>query len=95
MTGGDVTRGRAALAKYGCGTCHTIPGVNGANGLVGPPLTGIASRAYLAGRLPNSPGNMQRWIQHPQEVDPGQVMPEMGVGASDARDIVAYLYTLR
>lgn len=95
VTGGDPARGPAAIGRYGCGSCHTIPGVRGANGLIGPPLNGIASRAYLAGRLSNSPDNMVRWIQHPQHVERGNVMPEMGVTETDARDITAFLYTLR
>src|ERR1044071_2847320 len=49
MTGGNPARGREAISRYGCSTCHTIPGVNGAQGLVGPPLTQIASRSYIAG----------------------------------------------
>lgn len=95
LTGGDPARGPSAIGRYGCGSCHTIPHVNGANGLIGPPLSGIASRAYLAGRLTNSPENMVRWIQHPQHVEKGNVMPEMGVTEADARDITAFLYTLR
>lgn len=95
VTGGNPANGPAAIGKYGCGSCHTIPNVQAANGTVGPPLSGIASRGYLAGRLPNSPDNMVRWIQHPQQVEQGTVMPEMGVTDIDARDITAFLYTLR
>jgi cytochrome c2 len=65
MTGGDPSRGPDLLRKYGCQTCHTIPGVVGANGLVGPPLAGIASRSYIAGVLPTAPDSMLRWIRDP------------------------------
>ena len=95
LTGGDPRQGPAAIGRYGCGSCHRIPGIRAATGMVGPPLEGIASRAYLAGQLPNSPANMVRWIQHPQHVEKGTVMPEMGVTEGDARDIAAFLYTLR
>lgn len=96
MTGGGIPeRGKAAIEKYGCGSCHTIPGVTGANSVVGPPLTKIASRMYLAGHLQNTPANMMQWIRHPQQHEPKTVMPNMGVTESDARDIAAYLYTLR
>jgi cytochrome c oxidase assembly factor CtaG/cytochrome c2 len=95
LTGGSVERGKSAIGKYGCGSCHTIPGLTGAQATVGPPLTSIAVRGYLAGHLPNSPDNMMKWIQHPQKIDPQVVMPEMGVTDQDARDITAYLYTLR
>lgn len=94
-TGGDPYRGRDRIRHYGCDSCHTIPGVPTADATVGPPLTQIARRIFLAGRLPNTPENMARWIAHPQQVEPGTAMPEMGVTPADSRDIVAYLYTLR
>jgi cytochrome c len=95
MTGGDPARGPELMRKYGCQSCHTVPGVVGANGLVGPPLAGIASRSYIGGVLPNAPDNMLRWIRDPKAVDPLTAMPNTGVTQSDARHIVAYLYTLR
>src|SRR5829696_21234 len=79
MTGGDPARGRAAISRYGCSTCHTVPGVSGANGLVGPPLGQVASRVYLAGRLQNTPDNMIQWIRNPQGVDEKTAMPNLGV----------------
>jgi cytochrome c1 len=95
LTGGDPAAGRDAIEAYGCGSCHTIAGVDGANSLVGPPLTGIGQRAFIAGVLPNTPSNMVRWIQNPQAVDSLTAMPNMHVTAAQARDITAYLYTLR
>jgi len=95
ITGGDPSRGPDLLRKYGCQSCHTIPGVVGANGLVGPPLAGIASRSYIAGVLPNAPDNMLRWIRDPKDVDAKTAMPNTGVTPSDARHIAAYLYTLK
>ena len=95
LTGGDPDRGVQLIGRYGCPACHTIPGVRGANAAVGPPLTRVANRTYLAGQIQNTPANMMRWIQHPREVERGTAMPEMGVTDSDARDIAAYLYTLR
>ena len=95
LTGGDPERGKAAIAKYGCGGCHTIPGIDGATATVGPPLNNIASRQTLGGHLSNTPDNMKLWIRNPQKIDPKNVMPDMGVTEEDARDISAYLYTLR
>lgn len=95
MTGGDVGRGRTAIGKYGCAACHTIPGIQNAVATVGPPLTQIAVRHFLGGHLVNTPDNMMKWIKHPQQIDPKNAMPEMGVTDQDARDITAYLYTLR
>ena len=95
MTGGSPQRGKAAINKYGCGSCHTIPGVRGASALVGPNLDQVASRMYIAGVLPNTPDNMIRWVQHPRDVDPLTAMPNLGVTDGDARDIAGYLYTLK
>ncbi len=95
MTGGEPSRGKDVIRRYGCSTCHVIPGVEGARGQVGPSLEGIANRAYLAGKLPNTPANMLKWIREPQEVQPGTAMPELGVTEQDGKDIAAYLYTLQ
>ena len=95
LTGGEPERGVQLIGRYGCGACHDIPGVRGASATVGPPLGGIAIRSYLAGQLSNTPENMRRWIQQPQHVERGTAMPDMGVTEEHARDITAYLYTLR
>jgi cytochrome c len=94
-TGGDVRRGAAAVERYGCGSCHVIPGISGATGLAGPPLSGIGNRIYIAGVLQNTPENMIRWIKDPRAVDEKTVMPNVGVTQEDAMDIAGYLYTLR
>ncbi len=83
------------IQYYGCGSCHIIPGISGAAGLAGPPLSGIASRIYIAGVLQNTPENMMRWIENPKTVDEKTVMPNLGVTPADAADIAGYLYTLR
>ncbi len=95
LTGGDARRGPALIREYGCGTCHMVPGVDGASGKVGPPLAGIAQRAYIGGVLANSPENMLGWILDPKRVDSLTAMPNVGVSEPDARHIAAYLYTLR
>ena len=94
-TGGDFYRGATAIQHYGCGSCHTIPGISGAFGLAGPPLTGVANRIYIGGVLQNTPQNMVRWIENPKAVDEKTVMPNLGVTQRDAMDIAGYLYTLR
>jgi len=95
ITGGRVDAGKAAIARYGCGSCHEIPGIAGANGKVGPALGGIATRVEIAGIRTNDPADMVLWLRHPQAVLPGNGMPEQGVTEGDARDIAAYLYTLK
>ena len=92
---GDVQRGRLLLRDYGCGYCHSIAGVQDARGDVGPPLDDIGRRVYLAGALPNTPAHMAQWIRFPQSYRPGTAMPDLGVSAEDANDMVAYLYRLR
>jgi cytochrome c1 len=94
LTGGDAHRGPAAIRSRGCGACHTVPGVPGADGRVGPPLAGVGGRTYLAGVLANSPGNLVRWIMDPTAVDSATAMPDLGVTEAEARDIAAYLYAL-
>ncbi len=94
-TGGDIHRGAAAIERHGCGSCHVIPGISGATGLAGPPLSGIGSRIYVAGVLQNTPSNLMRWIENPKAVDEKTVMPNMGVTDQEARDIAGYLYTLK
>jgi cytochrome c2 len=91
-TGGDSHRGATYIEKYGCGACHTIPGIRSASGQVGPPLSGFAGRTYVAGSLPNSAEHLVLFIRHPQKVRPGNAMPELGVTEAEARDIAAYLY---
>lgn len=95
VAGASADRGREALAAIGCAACHTIPGVRGAEGKVGPPLAGIGSRTMIAGEAPNTPDNLIRWIRNPQSIEPGTAMPNLGVSEPTARDIAAYLYTLR
>ena len=95
LTGGDPSRGPELMRHYGCASCHTVQGVAGASGKVGPPLTGIAERSYIAGVLPNGPENMVRWITDPKGVDSLTAMPKTGITAGEARDVAANLYRLR
>lgn len=95
LTGGDPGRGPDLIRKYGCSACHAIPGIEGTHGTIGPPLHGIGSRSHLAGRLPNTPENLMRWIEDPQSIARGTAMPDAGMSHAEAQDIAAYLYTLR
>ena len=95
ITGGNPHKGKAAIDAYGCGSCHTIPGIRTAKGTVGPPLFFWSKRTYIAGQVPNKPDFLIRWIEAPQTIEPGTAMPNLGVSEGTARDIAAYLYTLR
>lgn len=95
VAGGDPARGRELIERYGCGSCHRIPGVDSTDEWIGPPLAGLAGRRFIAGNEPNRPDVLIRWIQDPKSIDPGTAMPRLGVTAREARDIAAYLYDLR
>lgn len=94
-TGGNPKQGRAIIQAYHCGSCHIIPGIPNANGLVGPPLSFFERRTYIAGELPNTTANLVHWIRSPQSVEPGNAMPTLGLSEDEARSVAAYLYTLR
>jgi cytochrome c2 len=92
---GSVTRGAQQIRRNGCTSCHVIPGIRGAKGMVGPPLEHMARRSYIAGVLPNTSENMVRWLRDPPAVSEQTAMPNLKLSNSDARDIASYLYTLR
>jgi cytochrome c len=95
VPGGSPRLGAVDIQRFGCGACHVIPGIRGASGKVGPPLTDFAERGYIAGQLPNNGPNLIRWIMDPKDVEPGTDMPDLGVSERQAQDIAAYLFTLR
>lgn len=92
---GDSRRGAELVAAHGCTSCHTIPGIRGANAQVGPPLTSFGRRHYIAGQLANTPVNLVSWIVDPPGIEPGTAMPNLGVVAEDALDIASFLYGIR
>lgn len=83
------------MATYQCGSCHVVPGVPAADGRIGPTLAGFGSRSYIAGEAPNGPATLPRFLQSPPAVVPNTTMPALGVSAADARDMAAYLLSLR
>lgn len=95
VAGGDVERGKALLTQFQCGACHSIPGVEAARSTAGPPLDTFGRQSYVAGRLPNQPEPLVRWIVDPPAIKPGTLMPNLGVSPEDARHMAAYLYTLQ
>jgi cytochrome c len=95
QTGGNPDRGEEVILARHCGACHTIPGIRGAHGVVAAPLTEFALRTYIAGEVPNTPENLIRWIRDPREIEPRTAMPAVGLTEIEARDVAAYLYTLR
>lgn len=92
---GDAGRGRAVIERLACGVCHVIPGVHGPNGRLGPSLSGFGTRLYLAGSVPNRPGLLIQFVRDAPSLVPGTAMPDLPLDEQEARDVAAYLYTLR
>lgn len=92
---GDPERGVELIQEYGCGECHRIPGVEGAEGREATGLQLWANRAVLVGGLPNNPDNVIRFIRDPDGIRPGTEMPDLGLSEEEARHITAYLFTLQ
>ncbi len=92
---GNPQVGKKLIVSSGCGACHTVPGIYTARGLVGPPLYFYSRRTMIAGELPNTPDNLVRWLMNAPAIEPGTAMPDLGLSKQQARDITAYLYTLR
>lgn len=91
---GNAQLGRDAIREFGCISCHSVPGVTGADTWVGPPLDNWADRHYIAGRVPNDPETLVLFLLDPKYVDPETAMPVTGLTEDEARNIAAYLYTL-
>jgi cytochrome c2 len=89
---GNADHAPALITRYGCGACHTIPGAPGADGKVGPNLSGLIQRVYLGGVLRNTPVNLVQWVVNPQRYVARSAMPATGISEPEARDVAAYLY---
>jgi len=94
-TSGDPAKGKQLITQYGCTACHSIPGIEGPRGEVGPSLEHVAVRPLIAGKLPNNPQNLTQYLLNPQTVSTLNIMPNLGIKPDEARDIAAYLYTLK
>jgi len=84
-----------SVVEYRCGLCHQVRGTS-AGAISAPDLTHLMSRRMLAaGTLFNNPGNLVGWIQDPQGIKPGSLMPEQYLSAQQLTDLGAYLESLR
>jgi len=92
---GVAQRGQQLFLEQTCVNCHTLRGTP-AQGTVGPDLTHVGSRQTLgAGVLENTPANMYRWLQNPQAVKPGNLMPNFYLSDADTAALAAYLAELK
>ncbi len=93
--GGEAARGLRVLQSASCASCHTVRGTR-ADGKVGPDLTHVGSRRFLAaGAIPNTPGYLGGWISNSQTIKPGNAMPPQPLTPDQLRSLIAYLGTLR
>lgn len=94
MPEASAERGRAIIARVGCASCHSVPGIGWPRGQVGPSLHGFAASNLIAGSLPNRPDVLAGYVADAPAVLPGTTMPAMPISEGEARDVAAYLYTL-
>jgi cytochrome c oxidase subunit 2 len=91
----DAAEGRSAFLARSCINCHHVRGTP-ARGTYAPDLTHLMSRQTLAaGVVANTPGTLHRWVEDPQPIKPGCLMPAFGLSPRDRDAIVHYLLTLR
>lgn len=91
----EAIRGHELFMTRGCLACHTIDGTQ-AQGKIGPDLSDIGDRSTLAaGIVDNTPENLASWIQDPQAMKPGALMPNLNLSAADARAVAAFLSELK
>jgi cytochrome c oxidase subunit 2 len=87
--------GRRVFERTACLNCHAINGTNG-NGRFGPDLTHLMSRRTIAsGAAKNNSQNLRRWIQNPDSIKPGSLMPAMKLSDAELDALVRYLETLQ
>ena len=94
LTGGDPEAGRKKLSMRGCGSCHMIPGVPRAEGKSAPTLAGWSGRKTFLGRYPNTPEDLEKWLDRPSHRKPGTAMPDINISPQDVRDMTAYLFSI-
>lgn len=90
----DAGRGKQAIERVGCGSCHTIPGIRWPEGKVAPALDSMAERALIAGRVPNRPELLARFVRDAPALVPGTTMPAMPLSEEESRDVAKYLYEI-
>lgn len=91
----NVERGQQLVLAKGCVACHSFPDIRFPRGGLGPPLDGFADQGLIAGKLPNQPGHLIRFIRNAPAFVPEGAMPAIPMTDQEARDVAAYLLTLR
>ncbi len=84
--------GEKLFTAKGCIACHSLDAVNAPKGMIGPNLANVGARSYIAaGTFKNTDENLAHWIQDPQAIKKGVLMPNLGVTPEEAKALVAYL----
>lgn len=94
LTGGNPEVGRKKLGHYSCVSCHVIPGVPRGSGKSGPSLANWSARRTFLDTYPNTPENLEKWLEKPSHRKPGTAMPDITITPQDSRDITAYLFSI-
>jgi len=90
-----VAEGRRVFETTACINCHAISGTI-ANGRFGPDLTHLMSRETIAsGAAENTPEKLRLWVQNPDAIKPGSLMPAMKLNDTELDALVSYMETLR
>jgi cytochrome c2 len=101
-SGGDAAKGKSLFASLGCASCHSIDGSSG----VGPTMKGLfgsmveltngktvtADDAYLLESIEDPDAEIVKGYQ--PGIMSGVIKPHQ-VAESDARDLIAYIKTLK
>ena len=99
MTGGDPQAGMQKIIVHDCHSCHEIPGIPLNRDRKGPSLKHWAKQSTIAKKLPNTPANLEDYIEHPERMRHGtSVKSEItlsSVKPGDAKDIAAYLFSIQ
>jgi cytochrome c1 len=91
----NVANGRRLVSNKGCVACHSFPDVKWPRGGLGPSLENFGRQGLIAGRLPNQPGVLMQFIRNAPALVPGTAMPTVLMTDQEARDVTAYLLTLK
>jgi cytochrome c1 len=91
----NAANGMRLVSDKGCAACHTFPDVPWPRGGLGPSLQDFGRQGLIAGRLPNQPGVLMQFIRNAPAMVPGTAMPAILMTDQEARDVTAYLVTLK
>ncbi|MBV8550263.1 MAG: cytochrome c oxidase subunit II [Acidobacteriaceae bacterium] len=89
-----LARAREIFESLACVNCHTIKGT-GAVGKFGPDLTHLMSRQTIgSGVTTLTHEHLREWVDDPQTIKPGCLMPSMQLTNEQLDQVVAYLESL-